>query len=128
MVVDDIVRNRKGIFDTLQNLILELANEGFQTRFNIALFIKSQLTISGILKELDPDFNPDEHLLSRVNGLVWREIPKHLLYTVWFPAWNSHSYRSMLSNEDIRDIWTRGIGGVFRTIGGGIARGFGAIF
>ena len=128
VVVDDIVRNRRGIFDTLQDLILELANEGFQTRFNIALFIKSQLTISGILKELDPDFNPDKHLLDRVNGLVWREFPKHLLYFVWFPAWNSHSYRSMLSNEDIRDIWTRGIGRAFRKIGGGIARGFGAIF
>ena len=46
---------------------------------------------------------------------------------VWFPAWNSHSYRSMMSNEDIRDIWTHGLGGVSRTIGGGIARGFGAI-
>ena len=63
---------------------------------------------------LDPDFNPDKHLLDRVNGLVWREFPKHLLYFVRFPAWNSHSYRSMLSNEDIRDIWTRGIGRAFR--------------
>ncbi len=127
-IVDEIVRDRQGIFDTLQNLILELASKGFQTRFNIALFIKSQITISGILKELDPDFDPDEHLLDRVNGLVWREFPKHLLYLVWFPAWNSHSYRSMMSNEDIRDIWTHGLGGIFRTIGGGIARGFGAIF
>ncbi len=128
LIVDKIVQNRRGIFNTLQDLILALANEGFQTRFNIALFIKSQITISGILKELDPDFDTDEHLLGRVNGLVWREFPKHLLYLVWFPAWNSHSYRSMLSNEDIRDVWTRGLGGVFRTIGGGIARGFGAIF
>ena len=127
-IVDEVVEDRQGIFDTLQDLILRLANEGFQTRFNIALFIKSQITISGILKELDPAFDPDEHLLDRVNGLVWREFPKHLLYVAWFPAWNSHSYRSMLSNEDIRDVWTHGIVGVFGAIGRGLARGFGAIF
>ena len=127
-IVDDILENRTETFPTLQNLILELAKEGFQTRFNIALFIKSQLTIAGILKELDPEFDHDAHFMGRTRGLVWREFPKHLLNVAWFPAWNSHDYRSMLSNEDVRDIWTKQLAGFFKSIGIGIGRAFAAVF
>ena len=127
-IVDECLENRTETFPTLQNLILELAKEGFQTRFNIALFIKSQLTIAGILKELDPEFDQDAYFMGRIRGLVWREFPKHLLNTVWFPGWNSHAYRSMLSNEDIRDIWTKQLAGFFKSIGIGIGRAFAAVF
>jgi hypothetical protein len=41
--------------------------------------------------------------MQRTAGLVKKELPKRLLFTILFPAWNSHSYRSMLSNEDIKD-------------------------
>ena len=53
-------------FPTLQNLIVQLATAGFQTRFNITLFVKSQITIAGILLELDPDFDQDAYMLNRV--------------------------------------------------------------
>ncbi len=121
-IVEGVVDEEMKIFPTLQRLVVGLATAGFQTRFNVALFIKSQITIAGILLELDPDFDQDDYLLDRATGLVWREFPKHMLNTVWFPAWNSHNYRSMLSNEDIRDIWTRSVGGFFKSLAGGVAR------
>ena len=42
--------------------------------------------------ELDPALDQDRYLSQRV---------KRLLFTIWFPAWNSHSYRSLLSNADV---------------------------
>ena len=121
-IVGEVVRQKSTIFPTLQNLIVRLATAGFQTRFNIALFIKSQITIAGMLLELDPEFDQDDYMLDRATGLVWKEFPRHLLNVVWFPAWNSHNYRSMLSNEDIRDMWTRQVGRFFKRVGGGLAR------
>ncbi len=127
-IVAEVVEQKSTIFPTLQNLIVGLATAGFQTRFNIALFIKSQITIAGILLELDPSFDQDNYMLDRATGLVWREFPKHLLNTVWFPAWNSHNYRSMISNEDIRDMWTQQVGRFFKSVGGGLARAVTAPF
>ena len=127
-IVDRAVGQKSEVFPTLQRLIVDLATAGFQTRFNIALFIKSQITIAGILLELDPDFDQDEYMLDRARALVWREFPKHVLNTVWFPSWNSHNYRSMLSNEDIRDMWTQKVGRFFRSLGGGLARAVTAPF
>ncbi len=61
-------------------------------------------------------------MLDRATGLVWKEFPKHLLNVLWFPSWNSHDYRSMLSNEDIRDMWTQQVGRFFKSVGSGFAR------
>ena len=81
-----------------------------------------------ILLELDPDFDQDARILGGATGLVWREFPKHMLNTIWFPAWNSHNYQSMLSNEDIRDIWTQRVGRAFKGLGRGMARALTAVF
>ena len=94
---------RRSSFDAIEDLLLALIQEGYATRFNLNLFVKSQVTISGILAELDPSFKQDDYVEKRISGLVWREFPKRLLYTIWFPAWNSRSYRSLVSNEDIKD-------------------------
>jgi ubiquinone biosynthesis protein len=94
---------RRSVFDGLAELTLELAKEGYKIAFNLNLFVKSQVTISGILVELDPSLKQDDYLMERTASLVKKEIPKRLLFTVLFPAWNSHSYRSMLSNEDLKD-------------------------
>jgi len=107
-------RSRRSNFDTLSDLIFRLGKDGYVLRFNITLFIKSQVTIAGILAGLDPTLNQDDYLMNRARGLVVRELPKHLLNTIWFPAWNSHNYRSMLSNEDIKDVVFHGIKGWFR--------------
>lgn len=97
-------RSRRSNFDTLADLILRLGKEGYILRFNVTLFIKSQVTIAGILAGLDPALKQDDYLMRRAGGLVWKELHKHLLNTVWFPGWNSHNYRSLLSNEDIKDV------------------------
>ena len=62
--------------------------------------------------------------MKRTSNLVWKESPKHFLYTIWFPAWNSHSYRSMLSNEDVKDITVKKFGRFLKSVGKGIAKIF----
>jgi len=88
-------------FEALEELLVSLIDEGYATKFSLNLFIKSRITMAGILTELDPAFDQDKYLSDRVSSLVKREIPKRLLFTIWFPAWNSHSYRSLLSNGDV---------------------------
>lgn len=126
LIVEKILQQKKNrtIFDTLSDLLVSLAREGYHVRFNISLFIKSQVTIAGILSELDPQFKQDDYVMKRTSNLVWKESPKHLLYTIWFPAWNSHNYRSMLSNEDVRDITIRKFGRFFKNIGKGVVKIF----
>src|SRR5262245_4464876 len=94
-------RERRTSFEALEELLVSLIDEGYATKFSLNLFIKSQITMAGILTELDPAFDQDKYLSDRVSSLVKREIPKRLLFTIWFPAWNSHSYRSLLSNGDV---------------------------
>jgi ubiquinone biosynthesis protein len=107
--IDEIVaevikpKPRRSVFEGLSEFTLELAKAGHKISFNLNLFVKSQLTISGILTELDPNLPQDDYLMERIAGLVKKEIPKRLLFTILVPAWNSHDYRSMLSNEDIKD-------------------------
>src|SRR4029453_792842 len=94
-------KEKRTAFEALEELLVGLINEGYATKFSLNLFIKSQITMAGILTELDPTLDQDAYLLQRVASLVKKEIPKRLLFTIWFPAWNSHSYRSLLSNGDV---------------------------
>ena len=94
-------KERRTSFEALEELLVDLIDEGYATRFSLNLFIKSRITMAGILTELDPALDQDKYLSQRVKSLVKREIPKRLLFTIWFPAWNSHSYRSLLSNGDV---------------------------
>jgi ubiquinone biosynthesis protein len=107
-------------FQLLNELITESGRKGFSIRFNAAIFIKSQLTIAGILVELDPDFKQADYLMSRVSGQVFNETPTRLLRTVYFPAWNSHNYKTMMSNEDVKDVQWQRCGRTFKKIGKGI--------
>ncbi len=111
------------MFVLLDELVQELASDGLSVRFNAAIFIKSQLTIAGILSELDPTFEQDAHVMGRISGQVAREIHVRLLRTVWFPAWNSHSYASMMSNEDVKDVQFQKIGHGFKVFGKAIWSG-----
>ena len=92
---------RRTSFGALEELLVSLIDEGYATKFSLNLFIKSRITIAGILAELDPALDQDKYLSQYVRSLVKREIPKRLLYTIWFPAWNSRNYRSLLSNGDV---------------------------
>ena len=111
------------MFALLDELLTELAREGYRIRYSAAIFIKSQLTIAGILKELDPDFDQDDYVMDRIQGQVFREIGPRLLRTVWFPSWNSHEYRSLLSNEDVKDVQVKRTGRFFKKVGKGIWTG-----
>jgi len=91
----------RGSFDALEDLLFGLIEQGYATKFNLNLFIKSQLTIAGELNELDPTLSQDDLLEKQVTGLVKKEMPKRLLCTIFFPCWNSRGYQSMLSNGDI---------------------------
>ncbi len=108
------------MFALLDELLTELARVGFRIRYSAAIFIKSQLTIAGILKELDPDFDQDDYVMDRIQGQVFREIGPRLLRTVWFPSWNSHEYRTLLSNEDVKDVQVKRTGQFCKKVGKGI--------
>ncbi len=112
-----------GMFPLLDELLTELARQGYTIRYSAAIFIKSQLTIAGILKELDPDFDQDDYVMDRIEGQVYREIGPRLLRTVWVPAWNSHEYPSLLSNEDVKDVQVQRTGRFFKKVGKGIWTG-----
>jgi ubiquinone biosynthesis protein len=94
-------KEKRTSFAALEELLVGLIDEGYATKFSLNLFIKSRITMSGILAELDPAFDQDKYLFDRAKSLAKREIPKRLLFTIWFPAWNSRSYRSLLSNGDV---------------------------
>ncbi len=98
---------RRSSFDAIGELLFGLIQEGHATKFDLNLFIKAQITIAGILAELDPDLKQDEYLDRRLSSLVKRELPKRLLYTIWFPAWNSRNYRSLLSNADVKEYLSK---------------------
>lgn len=123
--IESVLENQsdESMFVLLDQLIAGLARDGFPVRFNTTMFIKSQLTISGILTELDPSFEHDEYMMSRISGQVARELHVRLLRTLYFPAWNSHNYKSMMSNEDVKDIQFQRIGRAFKKIGKGIWTG-----
>jgi ubiquinone biosynthesis protein len=120
--VEVIISDYRGeqSFAVLNELISTLARDGYSIQYEMAIFIKSQLTISGILTELDPDFKQDQYVMGRMSGQVYKELHTRLLRTIYFPAWNSHNYRSMLSNEDVKDVQFKRIGGGFKSFGKGI--------
>ena len=123
-LVEPVLANRdREAFESLNELLTVLARAGYSIRFNTAMFIKSQLTIAGILVELDPEFKQGDYLMDRVSGQVFHETHTRLLRTVYFPAWNSHSYPSMMSNEDVKDIQMQRTGAAFKKIGKGIWAG-----
>jgi ubiquinone biosynthesis protein len=92
-----------GSFEVYNALLGELFKAGYVLDPQFSLFIKSQLTIAGILRELDPALNQDQLVKKKTRGLVRKEFPKRL---VLLPAWNYRGYRSMLSNGDVfREIF-----------------------
>jgi ubiquinone biosynthesis protein len=109
-----------GSFALLDELITALAKDGYKVRYQAAIFIKSQVTISGMLKDLDPEFQQDDYVMGRITGQVFHETGPRLLRTLWFPAWNSHDYQSLISNEDVKDVGVKKTGHFFKKVGKGI--------
>ena len=72
-----------------------------------------------MLLDLDPTYNRSEELFAWVRGEVYKETPKRLLYTVYFPKWTSHDYGTMISNEDVKEVQFKSIGGGFSKFGKG---------
>ncbi len=85
-------------YEVYSNLVAELARNGFVLDPEFTLYIKAQVTLNGIYRELDPSLRLDRYLESRVSRRVLREFPKRLLL---LPAWNYRGYRSLLSNGDV---------------------------
>jgi len=92
----------RGSFDALSDLLAGLIEQGYQTKFALNVFIKSQATIAGELVELDPSLKQDELVEKQVTALVKKEMPKRLVCVVF--CWNSRGYTSMLSNGDVMAV------------------------
>ena len=91
-----------GVFQGLQDIVTGLIEQGYQTKFDLNTFIKSQLTIAGELVDLDPTLRQDDLLAQQVTSMVKRELPKRIACTIFCP--NSRNYRSMLSNNDVKAL------------------------
>ncbi|MCP5119215.1 MAG: AarF/ABC1/UbiB kinase family protein [bacterium] len=87
-----------GTFATFGALIEKLVENGYALDANMSLFIKSQLTLAGIFRELDPTLDQDKFLAARTRAQVARELPKRLLL---LPAWRHRGYRSLLTTGDV---------------------------
>jgi ubiquinone biosynthesis protein len=92
----------RGTFDKLSDLLFGLVQEGYSTKFDLNIFIKSQITIAGELVQLDPNLKQDELVQKQATGLVKKEMPKRLVCVAF--CWNSRGYTSMLSNSDVKAI------------------------
>ncbi|HSR66322.1 MAG TPA: AarF/UbiB family protein [Acidobacteriota bacterium] len=110
-------RGKADPFTVLSDFITRLAQAGYRINFNLGLYIKAQITAIGILKELDPDFDLAGAATGRMGVMILKESPKRLLNTVYFPGWTRHNYRSMVSNEDIRDVQFNFMRRGFRRLG-----------
>jgi ubiquinone biosynthesis protein len=121
-IVDQVLakRHELTLTEQLNHLIAVLAKAGHTLRFAPTMFIKAQLTVHGILLDLDPEFSQIDQLKGRIYWQVVREAPMRLLRTIWFPGWNSHDYRSMLSNEDVKDAFVAKLGRGFKKLGKGV--------
>jgi ubiquinone biosynthesis protein len=93
----------KGSFDVLSDLLEGLIEQGYTTKFDLNMFIKSQATIAGELVELDPTLKQDDLVTKQATALVKSEIfPKRMFCFVF--CYNSRNYTSMLSNKDVMAI------------------------
>ncbi len=97
-IVGQAMKVKGGSFEVYNALLGELFKAGYVLDTQVSLFIKSQVTIAGVLRELDPTLNQDKLVKKNVSGLVRKECPKRLAL---LPAWNYRGYRSMLSNGDV---------------------------
>ena len=97
-LADECLPAKGGVYETYGDLVVRLTKAGFVLDPNLSLFIKSQVTLMGIYRELDPSLNPDRYLETRARNRVLREFPKRL---VLLPAWNYRGYRSLMSNGDV---------------------------
>ncbi len=97
-LADESLGEEGGIFEIYASLIERLTRAGFVLDPTFALFIKSQFTLSGIYRELDPDLDPDEYTEKLTRRRVMKEFPKRLLL---LPAWNYRGYRSLMSNSEV---------------------------
>ena len=120
--IDQIIQDAQnsfsgqGSFVLLEAISAELAKQGYKVPFNLALFVKSQLTISGILHELDPELKQDQLVMQQLSGQVMKECPRRFLYTLSVVKWNSRDFDSLLSNGDVMGYQTRKVGRTFGKI------------
>ena len=106
----------QGSFVLLEAISTELAKQGYEVPFNVALFVKSQLTISGILHELDPELKQDQLVMQQLRGQVMKEFPKRFLYAISVVKWSSRDFDSLLSTGDVMGYQAREVGRSFSKI------------
>ncbi len=97
-IVGRAMEVKGGSYGVYNALLGELFKAGYVLDSQFSLFIKSQVTIAGVLRDLDPTLNQDKLVEKQVRGLVIKEFPKRLAL---LPAWNYRGYRSMLSNGEV---------------------------
>ena len=119
-------RGEGRIFDVLGQLMSKAAQRGYKIRFNIGLFIKSQVTIGGILSELDPELDQDRYLMGRISRQVLKETPKRLAATL-HPVVSRLEFSQLphhaVHHEDVKDVQCQSWGRGLKAVGRGLWKG-----
>jgi predicted unusual protein kinase regulating ubiquinone biosynthesis (AarF/ABC1/UbiB family) len=97
-LADQSLEKEGDLFEVYASLIEKLTRSGFVLDPTFSLFIKSQFTLAGIYRALDPDLNPDDYAEKLTRHRVMAELPKRLLL---LPAWTYRGYRSLMSNGEV---------------------------
>ncbi len=100
-LIAEVIKPRppRGAFNDIQELLSGLIQLGYTTKFDLNIFIKSQITIAGELVQLDPNLKQGDLVQKQATDLVKKEMPKRLVCAAF--CWNSRGYTSLLSNGDV---------------------------
>ncbi len=85
-------------------LIDGLAVGGFGFPTHLLLFRKAFFTLDGVIRDLDPGFDPDAAMVEEMARLFLAEAPQRWMALVFPHLDRAANYRSLLSNRDLRWI------------------------
>ena len=79
-----------------------LSIQGIRFPKDLLLFRKTFFTLSGLLTDLDPEFDMDRAVMAHLRELILGELPKRLAALLVPIIDSPERYRSLLSNKDLQ--------------------------
>ncbi len=99
---------RLSLFEKAFSHIDRAALEGVMFPADLLLFRKSVFTLDGVLNDINPGFDMDEHLLYLMKGVFAEELPSRWI-GMMFPHLDAPAnYRSLMSNRDVAQLVMKG--------------------
>jgi ubiquinone biosynthesis protein len=96
-----------GIMLRALNLLDEVSIRGVKFNSQLFLFRKAIFTITGVINDLDPEFDMDENLFEFMAFLHMEELPGRWFDTLLFKEDDPLNFRSLISNRELLDYICR---------------------